>query len=170
MGVADLALTCGSESVWDTVCLQWLAQLDAGSDREDRSSDVCYVGGLHFWLKSWTTKICTVPKVSQSRSEGGSSRDNTHPSRMSLALAMVLTMNARRFQKTRMGVIDIAHICGSEINGGCSTCCSVWLSLRSTQILVTRSDPPMYALLATHDDLSLKVMVSSSCTLIVFAE
>ena len=48
-GVSDLALTCGSEPVMDSVCCSGLGSsrtgrvLDAGSDREDRSSDVCYV-------------------------------------------------------------------------------------------------------------------------------
>ena len=50
MGVTDLSLACGSEPEMDAV---WTAvvgsartgpALDAGSDREDRSSDVCYVG------------------------------------------------------------------------------------------------------------------------------
>ena len=45
--VADLVLTCGSEPVMDTVCTAVVGSfrtchvLDAGSDREDRSSDVC---------------------------------------------------------------------------------------------------------------------------------
>ena len=50
MGVTDFALTCGSEPVVDAVCTAAVGStrtgrvLDAGSDREDRSSDVCYVG------------------------------------------------------------------------------------------------------------------------------
>ena len=49
MGVIDLAPICESEPVMDTVCaaVAGLARarvLDAGSDREDRSSDVCHVG------------------------------------------------------------------------------------------------------------------------------
>ena len=48
--VSDLALTCGSEPVMDTVCTGVVGsartgrELDAGSAREDRSSDVCYAG------------------------------------------------------------------------------------------------------------------------------
>ena len=50
MGVTDLALDCGSEPVMDAVCTAVVVTartgpvLEAGSDREDRSSDVCYVG------------------------------------------------------------------------------------------------------------------------------
>ena len=50
MGVADFALTCGLEPVMDAVCAAVVGSartgsvLDAGSDREDRSSDVCFVG------------------------------------------------------------------------------------------------------------------------------
>ena len=44
------------------------------------------------------------------------------------------------------------------------------LVLNSTQILVTRSDLPMYALLVTYDSLSLNLMMSSSCTHVTFAE
>ena len=40
------------------------------------------------------------PKASASRSEFCSSRDHTRPARLSFELAMSLTMNARRFQKT----------------------------------------------------------------------
>ena len=73
---------------------------------------------LHFL--TWTAKIRTVllanvleqevvavfqdkhvhPKASPSRSEVYSSRDHTRPPRLSFALAMILTMNARRFQRT----------------------------------------------------------------------
>ena len=50
MGVADLAPTCESEPVVDAVCTAEVGSdrtgrvLDGGSAREDRSSDVCYVG------------------------------------------------------------------------------------------------------------------------------
>ena len=50
MGVTDFAPICNSELVMDTVCTAVVGSertcrvLDAGSDREDRSSDVCYVG------------------------------------------------------------------------------------------------------------------------------
>ena len=71
------------------------------------------------------------PKMFASRSEPCSSRDHTRPAMLSVALAMVLTMNARRFQRTQpfrgmvdyplnaskdidMGVIDFAPTCGSE--------------------------------------------------------
>ena len=71
------------------------------------------------------------PKTSASRSKLSSSRDHTCPRRLSFALAMVLTMNARRFQRTHplrgmgdygvnasrnidMEVIAFASTCGSE--------------------------------------------------------
>ena len=50
MGVSGFALTCGSEPVVDAVCPAVVGSrrtgrlLDAGSDREDRFSAVCYVG------------------------------------------------------------------------------------------------------------------------------
>ena len=73
-----------------------------------------------FWLGMWTTEICAVllanvlghvdvtvfqakhvhPKASLSRSECYSSRDHTHPPRSSFALAMIVTMHARRLQRT----------------------------------------------------------------------
>ena len=40
------------------------------------------------------------PKISALRSEHRSSRDHTRAPKMSLALAMVITMNTRRFQRT----------------------------------------------------------------------
>ena len=49
------------------------------------------------------------------------------------------------------GVIDFAHICGSE-----SMMAQIALVLNSTQILVTRSYLPMYVPSATHNGLSLK--------------
>ena len=55
------------------------------------------------------------PKTSASRFEVPSLRDHARLPRLSSARAMVLTMNARRFQRTRpMGVIDLAPTCGSE--------------------------------------------------------
>ena len=42
------------------------------------------------------------PRASTSRSECCSSRDHTPPPRLSLAFAMVRTMNARRFQRTHL--------------------------------------------------------------------
>ena len=72
-----------------------------------------------FWLETWTAEICTVlfasvlgqedvavfqemntfiPKASASRSKFTSSLDHTRPPHFSVALAVVLTMNARRFQ------------------------------------------------------------------------
>ena len=50
MGVTVFALTCGPEPVMDAVCTAVVGSartcrvLDAGSDHEDKSSDVCYVG------------------------------------------------------------------------------------------------------------------------------
>ena len=71
------------------------------------------------------------PKVSASHSEFSYSRDQTRPLRLSFALAMILTMNARRFQRTHLfrgmrdcslnaskdfglGVTDLAVAYGSE--------------------------------------------------------
>ena len=66
----------------------------------------------YFWLVMWTAGICTVLNASvlgqvvavqslpASRSKFSSSRDHTRPPRLSIALAMTLTMNARRFQRT----------------------------------------------------------------------
>ena len=72
------------------------------------------------WFGTWTAEIGTalfasvlgqvnvavfqftymfIPKASLSRIEGHSSRDHTRPGRSSFALAMILTMNARRFQR-----------------------------------------------------------------------
>ena len=45
-----------------------------------------------------------IPKASASRSGFCSSRDHTRPLHLPLALAMVLTMNARRFQRTHSGM------------------------------------------------------------------
>ena len=69
-------------------------------------------------------------KASASRSKFSFSLDHARPPLLSLALAMVLTMNARRFQRTHllsgtcsslnaskdigMGVVDFAPTCGSE--------------------------------------------------------
>ena len=47
------------------------------------------------------------PKASATRSERGSSREHTHPPRFSFALAMVLTMTARRFQSQRILVREL---------------------------------------------------------------
>ena len=50
MGVTDLAPTCGSERVVDAVCAAVVGSARTGrayltgSDREDRSSDVCNAG------------------------------------------------------------------------------------------------------------------------------
>ena len=50
MGLTELAPICKSEPVMDTMSTAAYGSartnrvLDAGSDREDRSSDVCYVG------------------------------------------------------------------------------------------------------------------------------
>ena len=73
---------------------------------------------IYFWLGIWTAEIHTVllasvlgqadvavcleknmfiRKASAARSERGSSRDHSRPLRLSFALAVVLTMNARRF-------------------------------------------------------------------------
>ena len=43
------------------------------------------------------------PKNSPSRSECSSSRGHTHPARLSFTLAMIPTINARRFQRTHLG-------------------------------------------------------------------
>ena len=104
-----------------------------------------------FWLGIWTAEIHTVllasvlgqadvavcleknmfiRKASAARSERGSSRDHSRPPRLSFALAVVLTMNARRFQSQHplsgmgsslnaskdigLGVTDLALTCESE--------------------------------------------------------
>ena len=128
-------------------------------------------------------------KASASHSEVSSSRDHTRPLRLSVALAIVLTMHARRFQRTHAlsGIIASQRVKGYwygryrscaylwiRINDG-TRCRLQWMAqlalvLNYTQDLVTRTDLPTYAPLATHDSLSLKMMMSSSCTLITFAE
>ena len=84
-----------------------------------RQAGRCSVSGQHVY-----------PKASASRSECYSSCDHARPSCLSVALTVVLTMNARRFQRTHllgrmgsslnaskdigMGVTDFALTCGSE--------------------------------------------------------
>ena len=88
----------------------------------------------HMCWDRWTLQCFRAKKFtlqsSLSRSDRFSSRDNTRAPKMSFALAMILTMNARRFQRTHtssgmrsslctskdtgMGNIYIAHICASE--------------------------------------------------------
>ena len=108
-----------------------------------------------FWLETWTAEICTVlfanvlaqkvvavsgpkyvhPKNSPSRLEGYFSRDHTCPARLAFALATVLTMKARRLQRTHplsgiftsrvkgLRLLSIrASICWRSIH------CSGWLS------------------------------------------
>ena len=75
---------------------------------------------------SLTEQTLVHPKASASRSVRYPSGDQTRPLRLSFALAMILTMNARRFQRTHllsamgaslnasndigMGVTDLAPI------------------------------------------------------------
>ena len=67
MGASDLALTCGSEPVVDAVCTAVVGAartgrvLDAGSAREDRSSDVCCIGDTR---QSFSEKM--YPKLARS--------------------------------------------------------------------------------------------------------
>ena len=73
LGVTDLALTCGSEPVVDAVCTAVVGSLrtglvlDAGSDREDRSSDVCFIGDTRkpFSKKKMMTASCTLISAEQ---------------------------------------------------------------------------------------------------------
>ena len=92
----------------------------------------------------WTKKV--HPKASASRSECCSSRDHTRPLRLSFALAMILTMNARRFQRTHplsgMGSslsASIALTCGPEPVIG-AVCIAVVGSARTGRILDAGSD------------------------------
>ena len=139
-----------------------------------------------FWLGMWTAWICTVllasvlgqvdvavcreknnvdPKTSASRSEFSSSRGHTRPPRLSFALVVVLTMNARRFQRTHclsgsgsslnaskdigMEISDIMPISEPVIDAGYasvvgSPCLCVFE-------VIARTDLPTYATLATHN-------------------
>ena len=114
------------------------------------------------------------PKASASRSEFCSSRDHTHPACLSFELAMILTMNARRFQRTHFcveweiihstrqgifwyGVTDLALACGSEpvVDAECT---AVVGSTFTGPVLDAGSvceDRPSDTL-ATHDSHSLK--------------
>ena len=98
--------------------------------------------------------------------------DHTRRPKLTFALAMILTMNGRRFKRAHpvsgMGSLlstskDVGlEVIDREDQIQCWTQCVLqWLAqlalvLNSTQVLVTRSDLPMYALLATHGSLSLK--------------
>ena len=71
-----------------------------------------------------------IQRLPASRPEFCSSREHTSPLRLSFALVVILTVNARRFQRKHplsgmgsalnaskdngVGVIDLVHICGSE--------------------------------------------------------
>ena len=84
------------------------------------------------------------PKAYTSRSECCSSRSLTRPHRLSFTLAMILTMDARRFQRTHllsgmgsslnaskdigMGVVDLALALWIVTSSWCSVYCSAWLS------------------------------------------
>ena len=63
----------------------------------------------------WASQYVRTEKTC---SEFLSSRDHTQPSRLSFALAVILTMNTRRYQQASkdigMGVADLAPICKSE--------------------------------------------------------
>ena len=94
------------------------------------------------------------PNASASRSECYSSRDHTRSPRLSFALAMVLTMNARRFGRSSgMGPpLNPSKEMGMVLQ---------WLAQIAlvsclTQALIARTDLPMYASLSTHDSHSLK--------------
>ena len=132
------------------------------------------------------------PKASASRSEICSSRDHTRPHRLSFALAMILTVNARRFQRTDplsetgsalntskdigMGVTDFALTCGSEPVVD-AVCTAVVGSARTGRVLDAASDREdrssevCYAG-DTRDSYShsLKKMMTACCTLIISAE
>ena len=97
------------------------------------------------------------PNASASRSECCSSRDHTRPLRLSFALAVVLTVEARRFQRTHpLSGMGSSLNASKDTGMGLFTRCSpVHLNQRWSMQVVTRSDLPMYALLETHDSHSL---------------
>ena len=133
---------------------------------------------------SWDTRTlhCVVSinmfiqKLSHHAQSFSSSRDHTCPHRLSFALAMILTKNARRLQRTIFCVEwESIHSTRQRI--------LVWESL-TLRLLVDRSqwlaqcvlcsrgqiNHPTYPTLATHDSHSLRKMMTASCTLIIFAE
>ena len=68
-----------------------------GKRRQQRSAPYC---AQVCWDRRCSVSGENVhPKAPASLSECGSSRDHNHPLRISFALAMVLTMSARRFQR-----------------------------------------------------------------------
>ena len=118
------------------------------------------------------------------------SRDHTRPPRLSIALPMILTMDARLFQRTHplsgmgsslnasndigMGVTDLELTCKNRTSGGRNAYCSGWLAELAlaclTWALVARTDLPTHATLAAHDSHSLKKMMIASCRFIISAE
>ena len=177
-------------------------------------------GLLCFWiivqaskilLGMWTTQICTVllanvlgqvdVAVFQERtySSAGfritrrvfcSSRDHTRPLGSSFELPMILTMNARRFQRThplrgmgdyslyrdRILVWELSTLRSLVLRSQWFTQCvlqwSAQLALVAclTQALIESKDLPTCATLATHDSHSLKKRMTASCTLVISAE
>ena len=99
-----------------------------------RGQQRCAPYCLQVFSDRWTLQCFRTKhvylKASASRSKCCSSRDHTRPHCLSFALAMVLTMNARRFQRTHplsgmgfslsasndiaVGVFDHALVCESE--------------------------------------------------------
>ena len=100
------------------------------------------------------------PTASKSRSEFCSPRDHTRPPFLSFALAMILTMNARRFQRTH----PLSAYCVSE--PVIDAVCTAYLK----QALIARTDLPTYAALVTHDSHSLQKKMTTSCTRTISAE
>ena len=108
----------GDTRSWHVPKIQTLAAGPGGLSRffgsQYRERTFLLVGnvdsrGLHRIARrcAWTSRCCSVsgqkhghPKTSASRSKLRSSRDHTRPPKLSFALASVLTMNARRFQRT----------------------------------------------------------------------
>ena len=69
--------------------------------------------GRYFWLETWTTEMRIVLLANVQGQEVVAVSQDQNLS----TLAMVLTMNARRFQRTHpltVGVVDFAHVCGLE--------------------------------------------------------
>ena len=99
-----------------------------------------------------------------------SSREHTRPHRMSFALAMILTMNERRIQRTHpssgmgsslnaskdigIGVTDFALTCESEPE--MDAVCAAVVGSDRTGRSSARKDLPTYATLATDDSHSLE--------------
>ena len=119
------------------------------------SQDVHRIAPKCVWTSQVSGQKHVHPKASASRSEFDSSRDHTRPLRLSFALAMILTMNTRRLQRTHPwsgmgssleaskdignGVTDFALTCGSETVVD-AVCTAVVGSARTGRVHVAGSD------------------------------